>query len=408
MNYDIAVTVTGNSQSGVVVTDILPAGETFVTGLSAPGGVAPVVNGQSLSWTLPTLAIGTYDITYQVKVDDFQKGGTILVNNAQMSVPGQGILVSTAPVTVIGSFTVKVGVYNESGELVKEVLVETLSQPINAINLESTNVITSLHGTGSQIGIYYGGYLIGTWDGTNNSGNPVSNGSYHVKVDNVDVNGVVTSVSQGAIVDRKLSTITVKVYNEAGEVVRNLLTQVDDPTGAVMTGVTLSTGVVAPGASGSPNTVQIVVQTSSGAPITLVWDGKSDNGNLVTPGKYELGVHYADGAGGNEDISRGVLLTGGAPNQGAITAGPNMVTASSGSMVTTFRISSVNSYRLRVKLYTIAGELVKDWEGTFSPANQVSVNCSGLATGVYLARVEALDSNNALAAKQVLKILVAR
>jgi len=55
------------------------------------------------------------------------------------------------------------------------------------------------------------------------------NGNYYVKVDNIDTFGVVRTTTQEVTVNRSLYKADLTIYNEAGEVVRHLLTYVDDP-----------------------------------------------------------------------------------------------------------------------------------------------------------------------------------
>jgi uncharacterized repeat protein (TIGR01451 family) len=412
ITYTISLAVVSSSVNSVTVMDTLPANMSFVSFISSPPGTVSVYvpSTSLLEWTNPTLALGNYQFTYQTKVDDSFVCGLPIVNLAQLNYQGLATpLTSSVTVkTLACDFTVRVGVYNEAGELVKMVLVELLSEPVNSIDLKATNTITSLHGTGSSIGVYYKGHLIGTWDGTNQANDPVTNGVYHLKVDSVDMNGVVTSVSQQAIVSRTLAKVQVDIYNEAGEIVRHLYEVVDDPKGADMTGVVLNSGVVEPGSSvpGAPTTVQILVQTT-GVPVTLVWDGKGDQGSVVTGGHYQIGIHWNDGLGANEDITRAILVVGGGITPGTVFVVPNILNQSIGTTVTTFQINSTNNYTLQASIYTVAGELVAVIAGN-TGSNQASWDASGIASGIYIAVVEVRDSNNVLVQRKLLKVLVIR
>ena len=139
-----------------------------------------------MSWNLGSLDPGSYALRYQTKVADFLTNGTVLTNNAQATYLGGPPVPSQVSVTVLGDFTVTVGVYNEAGELIKTVLVKDFTEPIDSITLKADNVISSLH---DQIDIYFEGQYIGTWDGTNSQGQPVPNGDYNMKVDSVDPRG---------------------------------------------------------------------------------------------------------------------------------------------------------------------------------------------------------------------------
>jgi len=309
--------------------------------------------------------------------------------------------------TPIGQFAVSVNVYNSAGEVVKTILVRHFAQPINNISLPS-NMITTLNGPGSTIQIYYQGVLMGTWDGSNNSGSPVSNGTYQIQVDNANPAGVVTSVSQQVMVNRKLSDATVNIFNSAGEVVKKLYQVVADSTNSEMTSVDLSTNILHPSTStllGQLNSVQILVMTSSSTAVTLSWNGTNDLGSVVTPGQYEIEVHWDGGQGGLLDITRDILVTAGS-GSGAVIARPNLLAVNKGITTTTFDGSSIpNAASLKVTLYTVAGQLVTVVSGSSGTA-LAAWNASGVASGIYIATVEVVDMNGNIIRQQRLKVLV--
>ena len=199
------------------------------------------------------------------------------------------------------------------------------------------------------------GVKIAAWDGTNAAGDPVSNGEYYVKVDNVDSLGVDESISKMVMVSRSIAKIQVDIYNEAGEIVRHLYSYVDDPGPNMRSDVQLSASVIQPsqtaGAAGS--TVEI---TGSNG-MTLVWDGKSDTGAIVTNGHYQVEVHYTDGKGGEQVMTRGVIVqsTNQSPADGKVVAKPNVL--AKGVTSTRVEVSSTVPYTLTANLYDVAGEL---------------------------------------------------
>ena len=404
--YSIGITVTGNSVNNMVVTDVLPSGLTLVAFGTIPVGTVTVSNSPNLKWTLPSpLAPGTYQLTYQVLVSSTVAGGT-LTNKAQLTYTGLATpITSSVNVQVPGLYTVNIDIYNSAGEVVKVIPVQSFSQPINAITLSTSNLITTLQGPGSIINIYYDGILIGTWDGSNNGGNPVTNGNYMIKVDSVSPQGVVTSVQQDATVNRKLSNITANIYNSAGEIIRTLYFMVSDATDSQMTNVNLSSNIMTLGSnpSGNASILQIVVNTTGGTPVTLTWDGTNNSAADVTPGTYEIQLHWDNGQGQTTNITRSVIVVGGGAS-GTVIAEPNMLT--NGQTLTTFNgIGIANAWILNAKVYTIAGELVKSLPGSpGSPTTQW--NAVGLASGVYIVAVQVLDSNGGVLDTQLLKVLV--
>ena len=313
----------------------------------------------------------------------------------------------TSTPTPLPPYTVRVRVYNEAGELVKQVLVEQRFDPATNINLASGKTITTLNGAGNKVDIYDGNSLLATWNGDNSNGSPVANGVYHIQVDTFDPLGLSSSVSQPVMVDRAVAKVSVAIYNEAGEVVKHLYQLMDDPLGSRMTNVTLSSYVIRPGtivAAGQPASVQIVVQ-ASGTPMTLTWDGTSDNGAIVTAGHYQMGVHWDNGLGGVTDITRGILVTSGSVLD-SITAQPNILSPVSG-MLTTFKVNSNQDLSVGVKVYTAAGEWVAGVEGA-PGTNQVLWNAAGLASGLYLAVVEVSNDHGGVVQRQIRKVEVVR
>jgi hypothetical protein len=410
LTYAINLSVTGNSALNVVVTDTLPANVTFGSFLSSPPGTFPFYNpaNSSLSWTLPSpLAAGNYQLTYQTTIANFVPAGTVLTNNAQLTYTGLAAPVSTSVnVTVTGDYTVLIGVYNEAGELVKQVAIAHYSQPVNDISLNPNNTITSLHGPNNSIQIYYLGHLIGTWDGSDANGNPATNGVYHIKVDNISSTGSVTSTIQQAVISRTLYKSTILVYNEAGEVVRHLFTYTDDPGKGAVLGVTLSTTLIQPGSlpAGTNIPTQVKISLSNGT--NVFWDGKSDTGSVVQTGQYFVEVHSLDGKGGETMITQRVTVQDVNANAGVgiVTAQPNVLSPSNGT-ITTFKSSSALALTLKVSIYTLAGELVGIGQGP-AGTNQTSWDAHNMASGLYIAVVELIDANGGLVGHQTVKIAI--
>jgi flagellar hook assembly protein FlgD len=358
-----------------------------------------------LKWTLPSpLAIGTYELTYQAQVNSLVAGGAV-TNNAQLTSGAAAPINSSVPVQIEGLYTVSINVYNSAGEVVKTIPVKSYSEPINGIILSTSNLITTLQGPGSTIEIFYNGTLIGTWDGSNNSGNPVTNGNYVIKVDSTSSTGSVTTVAQDATVNRQLSNITATIYNSAGEVVRTLYNVVLDGNNSQMTNVNLSSTVIQPGStSTTASTLQIIVM-NSGSPVTLTWDGTNNQGTVVTPGSYTVQLNWDDGQGQTTDISRTVIVTGGGGATGTVLAEPNVLEPSQ-TLTTTFNGTGVtNAWTVNVKIYTIAGQMVTSLQG--APGMQSAQwTATGIASGLYFAVVEVQDANGGVIEHQTLKLLV--
>jgi uncharacterized repeat protein (TIGR01451 family) len=418
LTYTINVKVTGNNGTGLVVTDNLPAGVSF-TGFSAGNIVAGTFNAATdqLQWIMPSpLAVGTYPLSYQTTVGSFLAGNSVLTNGAKLISPISGTLNTSVPVTVIGNYTVKINVYNSAGEVIKTILIKNFTQPINSITLSASNTISTLQGPGSTILIMYGSTQIGSWDGTNNSGVPVTNGSYLIQVDNMGQNGVVTSVSQKAIVNRSLANISAAVYNGAGEKVRDLYNVINDPLGINMTNVSLSASTFkagvnnalangTPGTSGNMNLAYVYIETS-GDPVTLSWDGTNNGGTIVTPGVYTISVHWNDGSGNTADISRNIIVIGSYGVSGTVIAKPNVLNQSNG-FITTFDAGTVqNAYSMKVRIYATSGQLVKALQSSPGQLQVQWDTSAGVASGIYIASVEVDGASGGMISRQKLKVLM--
>ena len=407
--YSLNLMVTGPAISGVVVTDTLPANVTYVgPGTNNPSSLPmPVYNPtlDNLTWILPILTDGSYELSYQTQVNSSVVGGTILTNRAVMMSPGSGPVTSEAPVTVFGSYNVKIGVYNEAGELIDTILTEQLSAPIQNIVLASSNAITSLSGPNNAVTIYYGGQPIGVWTGVTSGGALATNGSYYIKVDNVSPTGAEISTTQEVTVSRTFYTSTILIYNEAGEVVKHLYAYTSDPGPAGVASVQLSASIIEPGSAGAGTPSDLRISLSNGT--TVMWDGTGDNGTYVQSGVYLVEVHTTDGTGGEETVVRQVMVDdrNRAEGAGTVTAEPNMINASKGPMTTTFSTNSSQSLTLEVSIYTVAGELVTKIAGQ-AGTDQATWNAAGLASGVYLAVVDLTNPNGNSLGRQIVKVAV--
>src|ERR1019366_2153099 len=181
--------VTAATASNVQITDPLPTDLIFVSFGNVPSGGVTTWNAstKTLGWSFATLPVGTYSLTYQAQVNSYVQQGVVLTNTAQLTYSGlTNPKTGVSNVTMAMSYMVHVGVYNEAGELVKQVWVQELSQQILSFDIFTQPTITTLHG---QVFIEYKGQQIATWDGTNTSGDTVSHGKYYVKVDNVEALG---------------------------------------------------------------------------------------------------------------------------------------------------------------------------------------------------------------------------
>ena len=410
--YTLVLNVGGNSPLNMVVTDQLPANLTFVSFGTVPAGTNASYNQATsiMSWQMPSpLALGVYQMTYQATVNNLIAGGITIQNCAVANYTGAAAPITACANTLTtGQYTVKVGLYNSAGELVVSLPVSQYSQAINSFTL-SSGAITAVSGPGSSTTIKYLGIPIDTWNGLDASGNPVLNGEYYVKIDSVGNMGTDTSVTQPIIVNRSVYKVAVKIYNEAGEVVKNLYVYSSNPGTTNTTQLQLSATSFEPTSGTATGNIpnQLTVTLNNGT--TVVWDGTGDNGSVVASGQYYIEVTAQDGQGGETILTAHVMVMSDTANAGMgnITARPNLMNPTTGYSVQ-FISDSAQSLTLVYRVYDAAGELVKRSATGAAGANQTDWDASGVASGMYFAVVDAYNNQGGIIGHQNLKIVVVR
>jgi flagellar hook assembly protein FlgD len=402
----VILNVVESPASSVTVTDTLPANMTFVSFGMMPAGGVTTVSGNNLMWVFPTLPVGPATLTYRAQIGNFLPGGTVLTNNAQLTYFGNPVpQKASVDITISSIYTVKLGVYNGAGELVKQIWVREYSQQITNFTMPSA-AITSVHGV---VYVEVDGQVLATWDGTNQVGDPVSNGSYYMKMDSVDPYGVVKSVSEVVTVSRSIAEVSVNVYNEAGEVVRHIYTYVDDPGTMNLGDVQLSSTVIQPTANATAASGTSAVTLTFPNGLTLTWDGKNDSGQVVTNGNYLMEVHWVNGTGGDEVISKGVVVEnrGYLATNGNVYVQPNILKG--GVTSATVVAPTTGNLTLTVNLYDMAGELVKKPVTGQAGTNVATLDVTGLSSGLYFVVVDLTDPNTGhFVQKQVTQIVILR
>ena len=325
---------------------------------------------------------------YTVTVSSGLVEQTTLLNNATVEEAGGPAQSVTAPVTVLFPITVQVAVYNSAGELVKTLLIQNFAQTISSFQLSSASLTNQV----SSIAVSILGASVAAWDGTGQNGTPATNGQYYLKVQSTDLVGVVTSVTQTVNVSRSLSTLSVAVYNEAGEVVKHLYQTIVSGGTNTIQSLNLSSTTVSPGtpSSASSQVTIGVILPSGGA--TIVWNGTNDQGALLTDGQYFVEASWLNSQG-NQVVTQQVWVRGGNMSPGQLVVEPNVL--SGGQTTAVFKVPSAQSLTLKVRIYDVAGEKVGAVQGS-SGTGEAAWNAGGLASGLYIAVVEIYGGNGFL------------
>ena len=283
----------------------------------------------------------------------------------------------------------------------EDLLVEQTNQPMDSFTLSNGGAVTSLNGLDNAVTLYGANGPVTSWNGLNSSGTPVSNGVYYIKIDNVDPTGNVKTITQAVSVNRALEQVTVKIYNESGEVVRTLYSFMDDPGNNLLSNAQLSSSAIQPG---STTNGQLGILLSNG--VTLIWDGRDDSGQVVTGGQYFVEIHATDGKGGETVITHQVAVLANRGSSNAVWASPNVT---DGSIPVTFYVNATTPQNFSMDVYTTAGERVKTAltlvPGSVPP--QAVWNAGGLASGLYIAVVNARDAATGnLTVRKTLKVVI--
>ena len=100
-------------------------------------------------------------------------------------------------------------------------------------------------------------------------------------------------------------------------------------------------------------------------------------------------------------------FSGEAVTNGNAFASPSILEG--GLTSTTIQVDSPNALTLEVKLYNIAGELIRGRESKGPVGlNQASLDLEGLSSGLYLAVVDLRDADGGFVGRQVAKIILKR
>jgi flagellar hook assembly protein FlgD len=302
--------------------------------------------------------------------------------------------------------TVRVSVWNEAGEevgvlsegMILEEAVEEFyfDQNMSVIASDSPQIAIVFPEDDSRAPITI------IWDGSGQSGEPLANGAYVVKVESIDSLGITTVITGSASILRTSATVTVRIYNEAGEQVYSRQQAAGGlrPSDIEILGMVIDPAL----ALGSPGSaLNISLGTTN-----ILWTGLDGSGQTLANGEYLLEITLEQ-AGTTTVITETVTILSSNKSQVASSKlNPNPV---AGSSPVEIRVTSAKNAvtRIQVKAYTVSGELLRRLESASDSLlwDLRDTSGSSVSAGLYVLLVEATLADGSTA-KSLERLVVLR
>ncbi len=317
----------------------------------------------------------------------------------------QTVTITITPVPF--PYVMNISVYNEAGELVKTIVSTTTSQEAQQVQLllngNQATVVAPGSGTPLTIKVpgletpdqQKNGYASFTWDGTNSAGQDVTNGTYYIKETTTDPYGHSDIITKQITAINEDQYVQVNIFNSAGELVQTI-TAPYNGSGQVSLSISNSTGsnnYVFGIGKGAPAIV--IGYTTTG--LNVPWDGKNAQGNYLQSGVYEVQLVVKTNQGISIKASKSITLLneGNTDVLGTIKSLPNpYIGDTSTPLIFTWQPSANGA--IKIKIYNIAGELVRTLVGDLGAASinwdLKSVGGQTVSSGTYICVVEGVDT----------------
>jgi flagellar hook assembly protein FlgD len=298
-------------------------------------------------------------------------------------------------------FHVSLTLYNSAGEVVRR-LYDGTSQ-VEPDHLETTTVSSSGPNGSLAIAVQVWGVASVNapppivWNGTNDNGQVVANGTYYFKLDVEDPFGKTSSLVKEVPVVGNVGGNSLAIFNSAGEIVRNI--NLDSlPGGASFGRLTdfsidnaagNGTGATGADATGAVvGGVQLKLRNDQGVDFPWTWDGLNDQGAPVSSGSYTLRLVRQELGTPTVVKSESVILLQ-SPNEAlqaslaSAVVGPSPYRPSAGGPPPQIRFLAVMGFSTVARVYNLAGELVAVGVASSSDG-RIDLNVGPLASGIYV------------------------
>jgi hypothetical protein len=308
-------------------------------------------------------------------------------------------------------FIIKIGVYNEAGELVKVIGQTICSSLITSVNLLVTKGGVTAPGTvigpDSSFVVDFpnletpatngNGYTDFPWATDNSATQPVSEGNYYIQIVQTDSYGHTDVLVKEVSVIRFDYDVVLKIFNSAGEIIKTI--RQDKPSAGSLT---LKIDEVLKLEDGGP---PITFEYAPGQDLT--WDGVTDQGVRVNNGTYELQFVLNNSAGASSQASKTVVILVQAlkSSLGDVKAYPNPYKGPDFS--STDHITFAWDYKgtgwVNVLIYNMYGEQVRKLFAKLEDGKAVwdvkAANGDDAGAGMYVAVFESRNAGGLLERK---------
>ena len=311
---------------------------------------------------------------------------------------------SATPTPVNYPYLLTITIYNEAGEIVRVIASEAVSAPVTSVEyyageVANPSVISddskleirlprvetrSTFGTGSTT--YY-------WDAINAQSQEVGTGVYYIKIETLDQYGHTTTLIKDITVVRVDQYVELNIYNSAGEIIRQIK-QKKDALGDTVSLSSLGDRLIFTKAGENA-----VIKYGSNIGDYILWDGKNQAGEIVASGIYEVQVVLKNAKSGaiSEASKTVTVLREGKVYIKDLKAQPNPYTKGNfGIIIFTWQLEGPETGEVRIRIYNVAGELVRQLTGDLGVGMIVwdlkTENRHYASRGIYIAVMDAKNS----------------
>jgi flagellar hook assembly protein FlgD len=317
-------------------------------------------------------------------------------------------------------YVLKIEAYNEAGERVKLICEVRISENIGdlymRINGKDSEVYDpydmDINGNINPLEFIMPGLMtpdqLGgleikfAWDGSNDNGQALTNGLYYIKVSVKDEYGHLETTNREVQLLRSEEYVRINIFNSAGELVRRIEER-------KATAGRISLGIEDVMIIGKDNP-DVIINYADGA--SMSWDGKNNEGKMVSSGVYEIQVEVKTSDGFKTEASKSVTILNESGNDalGEVKAYPNpYYVIPELNLPMTIAWANAGPGTVRVKIYNITGELVKEFKADRAAGslswNARSAGGASVASGVYVIYIEGQKDSGEREVKKVKAVL---